>query len=252
MSTVAGTNAVSTALTADERAIASAQKQFRPNGFWHHPLRFLRSRLRMAVKTLPISDCWGLDRGLPAHRYYLQNFLTEHRRDIRGVCLEFSDPTYLKQFGGTQVTHMDVMNLDDSSEHATVIGDVTKLEMIPSNTYDCIISTHVLNCIYDLRGAVRGLHQMLKPGGVLLVAEPQQCMHAAEYNDMWRFVPQSIRALLHESFHPDSVDVRSYGNSLVAAAELRGLVCDEFTFEELNTHDPRFGVEICARAVKTR
>jgi hypothetical protein len=44
--------------------------------------------------------------------------------------------------------------------------------------------------------------------------------------------------------------VRAYGNSLTAIGELRGLVASEFDRSSLDYNDPRFAVEICARAYK--
>ena len=44
--------------------------------------------------------------------------------------------------------------------------------------------------------------------------------------------------------------MRAYGNSLTAAGDLRALVADEFTKAELEYHDPRFAIIVCARAVK--
>jgi hypothetical protein len=51
-------------------------------------------------------------------------------------------------------------------------------------------------------------------------------------------------------FGAANVLVRGYGNSLTAAGEIRGVVAGEFLRSELDSHDPRFAVEVCARAVK--
>jgi hypothetical protein len=49
----------------------------------------------------------GTDRGLPVHRYYVDQFLTEFASDIQGHCLEFQDPQYAPRFGGSAVTLVD-------------------------------------------------------------------------------------------------------------------------------------------------
>ena len=91
---------------------------------------------------------------------------------------------------------------------------------------------------------------MLKPGGTLLVAVPHISMCGPRSHEIWRFTPEGLSTVLGTSFGGENVTVRAYGNSLTAAGELRGLVADEFTENELNHQDPRFAVEVCARATK--
>ena len=91
---------------------------------------------------------------------------------------------------------------------------------------------------------------MLKPGGTLLVAVPHISMCGRRFHEIWRFTPEGLSTVLGTSFGSENVTVRAYGNSLTAAGELRGLVAHEFTENELNHQDPRFAVEVCARATK--
>jgi hypothetical protein len=90
----------------------------------------------------------------------------------------------------------------------------------------------------------------LKPGGVLLVAVPHFSMFRPDYGEIWRFTPRSLEILLSGAFAKADVQIRSFGNSLTAAGEIRGAVATEFLKSELDHHDPRFPVEVCARAVK--
>jgi hypothetical protein len=55
---------------------------------------------------------------------------------------------------------------------------------------------------------------------------------------------------LSRVFGPEHVTWRAYGNSLTAAGEIRGLASHEFERRELDSHDMRFAVEVCARGVK--
>jgi hypothetical protein len=75
-------------------------------------------------------------------------------------------------------------------------------------------------------------------------------MYSAQQHEFWRFTPEGLHRLLASAFGVENVLVRAYGNSLTAAGELRGLVVHEFTAKELASHDPRFAVEVCARAYK--
>ena len=214
------------------------------------PIYSLASRLQMDIGTRPLSNEWGRDRGLPPHRYYLERFLAESAPYIRGRCLEFQDPDYVPQFGGQAVTSLDILHVDASNPRATLIADLTRPNQLPSNHFDCIVCTHVLQLIVDVEKALAELHRILRPGGALLVGEPHVSMCSLTYGEIWRFTPRGMEALLARAFVSGSVTVRGYGNSLTTAGDLRGLVSDEFTQAELNEHDPRFAVEVCAVAIK--
>ena len=208
------------------------------------------ARFQMDFGVPALSDWWGTDRGLAIHRYYLEKFLAEFAPDIRGRCLEFQDPQYTPRFGGSRVTHLDILHMDESNPRATLVADLTKPNDLPGEAFDCVVCTHVLHTIFEAEKAVRGIHRILKPGGVLLAAVPQISMYGPDYGELWRFTPEGLRVLLSRVFGEDNVDWRAYGNSLTAAGEIRGLASHEFTKAELDQHDVRFAVEVCARAVK--
>jgi SAM-dependent methyltransferase len=212
----------------------------------------IKARVRLTVGVEPLSYVWGHDRGLPIHRYYLNAFLKEFARDIQGHCLEFQNPGYTPRFGGSAVQKLDILHADDTNPLATIVADLTKPNDVPSNRFDCIVCTHVLHVIQDLNSAVFELHRILKPGGVLLVAVPQVSMCDPGYRELWRFTQDGLALLLGEVFGRFNVTVKAYGNSLTAAGEIRGMVAHEFSEFTLNYHDPRFGVEVCARACKPR
>jgi hypothetical protein len=60
----------------------------------------------------PFSRCWGLDRGTPVDRYYIERFLAKNADDIRGRVLEIADNTYTLRFGGAQVRQSDILHVD--------------------------------------------------------------------------------------------------------------------------------------------
>src|SRR5437773_2644889 len=78
-------------------------------------LRQFLSRLRHPAwlgtvrRTAPLSSIWGHDRGRPIDRFYIERFLDEHRRDIRGRVLEIRDNAYTRCFG-RDVVHSDVLD----------------------------------------------------------------------------------------------------------------------------------------------
>src|ERR1041384_1893415 len=59
-------------------------------------------------RTTPISGEFGLDRGEPVDRYYVEKFLERHAEDIRGRVLEIGDDRYTKKFGASRVIGSDV------------------------------------------------------------------------------------------------------------------------------------------------
>jgi SAM-dependent methyltransferase len=197
---------------------------------------------------------YGGSRGQIIDRYYIEEFLTEHAGDVRGHVLEFSDDTYARQFGGSNLTQIDVLHRFEGNPHATIVADLARGEQIPSDAFDCIICTQVLLLIYDVAAAIRTLRRILKPGGVVLVTVPGiQKMARGDMNltgDYWRFTTLSLRRLFEEVFPRDHMEVKAYGNVLTAIAFLHGFAVEDLRREDLEYHDPDFEVSIGLRAVK--
>jgi len=208
---------------------------------------YTRTRAMWGVGAFSVR--WGWDRGLPIHRFYVERFMEKSSSLIRGHCLEFQEDLYATRFG-KGIQKLDILHIDESNPKATIVADLTAPNEIPSDTFDCIICTHVLHVIKKYPAVVSEMHRILRPGGVLLVCVPQSSMCLPEYGELWRFTAEGMRTVLADVFGISSVVVESYGNSLVSAAELRGLVSEEFTRGELLRQDSRFALEVCARATK--
>lgn len=102
-------------------------------------------------RLTPISPVFGLDRRLPIiDRYYIEGFLASHAGDIRGRVLEMGDAAYTRRFGGDRVTKSDVMHVVSGNPEATIVGDLTRADHIPSDSFDCIILTQTLQMIVDV------------------------------------------------------------------------------------------------------
>lgn len=201
------------------------------------------SRMRLARGLEPLSVFWGEERGLPVCRYYAERFLEVHASSIRGRCLEFERDKYATHLGGKRVTHVDVVATSGASPDLTgIAGD------LQGGVFDCIVCVFVLHCVREVERYVRELQSLLAPGGVLLVAVPHVSMCEPAYHELWRFTPAGLSRILGRVFGEDRVTVRAYGNSLTAAGQLRGLVTGEFTSAELDHHDDRFAVTVCAAA----
>src|SRR5262249_43672779 len=120
----------------------------------------------------PVSSVWGLDRGRPIDRHYIETFLDSRREDIGGRLLEGEDPGYTEIFGGDAVTVMDVLDIDSTNQRATIVADLSRADGIPSNRYDCFILVQTLHIIYDVKAALAHAYRILKAGGVLLCTVP--------------------------------------------------------------------------------
>jgi hypothetical protein len=198
----------------------------------------------------PISVKHGYDRGTPIDRYYMDQFLSDHAADIRGICLEVLDSHYTMAFGGSRVTRSDVLDIDTTNTQANIHGDLRQLDVVKDHTYDCFVLTHTLAFIDDHEAAIRESHRMLKPGGVLLFVSKVNGSISPEQT-FWRFTPASVRRVFGRSFGETNLAIRTYGNVLSGQSHWVGLAAEELTKEELDFNDPEYPIIVTLRAIKT-
>jgi SAM-dependent methyltransferase len=204
----------------------------------------------------PISQKFGLDRGQPIDRYYIEKFLSQYAGDIQGRVLEIGDPRYTRQFGGDRVSRSEVLHVNLQKPDVTIIGDLTTGDHIPADAFDCLIITQTLQCIQDVSSALATCHRILKPGGVMLATFPGLSRVARPsfgetWEDSWRFTKAGAENLFRAAFPGGEVTVETRGNVLAAVAFLQGLAAEELSLGELDFQDPDFEVLITVRAVKS-
>lgn len=201
----------------------------------------------------PLSDVWGIDRGLPIDRHYIHNFLEKHRADIRGRALEVKDPLYTMMFGEAVESREIVDNVHDNPL-ATVFADLACPEALPAASFDCFILTQTIHINYDMEQIVANAHRALRSGGVLLASLP--CVSRIDYEadvegDFWRFTPASSKRLFERIFGVGNVEVSSFGNVLTCIAFLLGVAAEELNPNELEYADCYFPLVVCLRARKS-
>jgi SAM-dependent methyltransferase len=205
-------------------------------------------------RTRPISSAWGGDRGLSIDRYYIECFLGQHAEHIRGHVLEIKSDLYTTRFGGSRVTKLDILNAPPGNPQATIVADLTRAEHLPGETFDCIVLTQTLQFIYDMPAAVRTLHRLLKPGGVLIGTVPGISKIDRADNGrtihQWSLTSGATRRLFADVFGAEHVQVQTYGNVLAAVAFLHGLAREDVGRRKLEVHDPDYEMLIGVRAVK--
>jgi GT2 family glycosyltransferase/SAM-dependent methyltransferase len=200
----------------------------------------------------PVSRVWGLDRGLPVDRFYIERFLEQHAADIAGDVLEVKDPGYAKRFERGARSYA-VLDVAEHNAQATLIADLAQPDALPEGAFDCIVLTQTLQFLFDVETAVANLQRALAPGGVLLATAP--CVSRIDYEagveaDFWRLTAASAQRLFAQRFGVERVAVQALGNVLACTAFLQGLASEELEAAELERHDPYFPLLIAVRAVK--
>jgi SAM-dependent methyltransferase len=172
---------------------------------------------------------------------------------VKGDCLEVLNNGYTKKNGGTKVTKSDILDIDTNNKHATIIGDLRKLDSIQNDTYDCVILTQVLQYIDDLDSSIRESHRILKKGGTLLVTLPSVSRIdplTGIAGDFWRFTEASARYLFEKVFDKKNVEIDSWGNVGICSSFLYGFSWREVGKKKLDFKDKNFPLIITVKATK--
>jgi SAM-dependent methyltransferase len=217
----------------------------------------LRARARLVMKlgrigrTTPLSSEFGYDRGQPIDRHYIEAFLAANSDRIRGNVLEIGDATYSQQFGGDRITRQDILHVHAGNPIATIVGDLSDPEVLPSGRFDCIILTQTLHLIFDMPRAIEQIHRSLRPGGVALITVPGITpIDRDEWRDSWYWslTGRALERLLSGPFDAGKVQLREYGNLFAATAFLHGAAVEDVDSAKLERFDATYPVTVAALA----
>ena len=114
----------------------------------------------------PKSRNFGYDRGQQSVvRYYIDNFFKCNASDIKGDVLEIGDDTYTRRHGNN-LDLVEILHVVHGNPKATLVGDLTKADNIPSEKFDCLLLPQTFQFIFDLHSALENCKRILKPGGI--------------------------------------------------------------------------------------
>ena len=203
----------------------------------------------------PVSRQFGYDRGTPVDRYYIERFLSRNSSAVFGRVLEIGDDSYTRRFGGNRVTRRDVLHVHAGNPNATIIGDLATATTIPPDSFDCAIVTQTLQFTVNPEAALRNLHRILRPGGVLLGTVPALTVVSSEADEWnstwyWSFTPALISKMVHQVFSPDRCTFEVHGNVLASVCTLQGVAVEDVSIAELEADDPEFPVLLTFRCMK--
>jgi len=200
----------------------------------------------------PLSDHYGLDRGTPVDRRYIEGFLSARRGVIHGSVLEVHDNAYTTKFGDDRVSQSTVVDIDATNPRATLIADLQLAGSLPADSYDCIILTQTLHLLRRPGQCIENCFAALRSGGVLLVTAPSVSRVSPTYpdGDFWRFTPAGIAELLDRHWPSDST-VEAFGNLRTCMAFLMGEVVEDLPDIVFDDHDARFPLTVAVEATKT-
>jgi SAM-dependent methyltransferase len=217
----------------------------------------LRRRETASVLALdrpePVSAVFGLDRGTPIDRWYIERFLDGQRARIRGRALEVGDATYLQRFGPPDL-RIDVLNAVSGNAEATIIGDLQEVTTLPAAAFDCIVLVQTLQMIADPAAAVANARDALAPGGALLATLPgisQVSRYDMDrWGDFWRFTDRGAREVFERSFAAHELTIATHGNAATACAFLQGLAAEELDATVLAADHPDYPLVVTVAAVR--
>lgn len=179
---------------------------------------------------------FSFDRGVmrTSGRYYIEQFLKRYAAECRGRFLEFGESFYKGQFNSAVIEGYDTIDVVDRPG-LTIRADIQHCPEIPSNTYDVIVCTQVLEHVANPFDAIAEIHRILKPGGRLMLTVPAAYPYHGGPHDYWRYTKDSLKMLFSRF---SEVRIHSYGNRLVVVAAYWYWMIDDLRMKVLNEPDP--------------
>lgn len=133
-----------------------------------------------------------------------------------GILLDIAPERHggMKNLVGQGVT-VETLDIDPSAG-TTYVADICAAENgLPSDRFDVVVCTEVLEHTLDPFAAVATLRRILKPGGVLCLSTPFNFRIHGPLPDCWRFSEHGLRALLKNFTIDELVPLETPGRPLM-------------------------------------
>jgi SAM-dependent methyltransferase len=198
-------------------------------------------------KTVPICQAFGLTRGTPVDRYYLDKFIQEIQTQIAGNILEVGGTPKDKDFYQVNPgTSYRILNIE-AGPGVDIVGDVHDASLIAPESLDSVIIFNVLEHCYAPWIAVENIYKWLKPGGKCFAMVPSAVRVHATPVDYWRPLPDAF-SWVFKNYTQQKLYV--YGNPITVIASYHGIAVEELTKAELDAFHPDYPVATCIVAEK--
>lgn len=219
------------------------------------PLYQSSTDMLAALPLCPLDDTYGMNRGTPVDRYYIEQFLEANQSLIKGRVMEIGDREYTVRYGKDRVQESVILHVMKSNPSDNMIcGNFATGEGIEEESIDCLICTQTLPFIYDLQAAAENMIRVLKKGGTALITVggiSQIISYERTYfGHYWSFTDMSLRKLFEGAADVESVRIGTYGNVKASSAFLYGLSYEEMEPEDLEYHDENYQLIITAVVTK--
>jgi SAM-dependent methyltransferase len=130
--------------------------------------------------------------------------------DARVLDVGAKQAPYRKYFRGSRFETVDVR----PELKPDFVADVQELSrFVPTDSYDLVICTEVLEHVENPRQAVEEIRRILKPNGTLLATTPFIVPYHPDPTDYWRMTSEAWRSVLRDW---SSVEVSPHGNRPLA------------------------------------
>lgn len=214
-------------------------------------------RMVFLRRIQPLPTRAGAYRGVQIPRYFFDCWISSHASSVLGHVAEIGDTGYVRRLGGSNVTRIDVVDIDSKNSQATIVADLSDASSIPDNTFDCFVVPFTFHIIYDFKSALRHSIRILKPGGVLLAnfagfgyMPAEAPREYSRWKRYWHFTPLCVRTALEELVPAKSIEMAVFGNAFTLFGYCMGLSVAELTEKEMRFKDERFPLLTCVKVVK--
>jgi SAM-dependent methyltransferase len=196
-------------------------------------------------RGLPLCPLFGMSRGTPIDRYYLEQFISEIRQEVTGTTLEIGGAKdNARHYGFTKCSDYKVMDLD-TSRSADIVADAHSREACLPDSFDSVVIFNVLEHCERPWVVLENIRIWLRSGGKVFCMVPNAQRVHPHPKDYWRFLPHAL-ALLFAEFQ--IVKLVVYGSLLTSIASLAGIAAEELATEELSRSDNDYPVASCVVA----